>query len=111
MTVIPDTYAATAPWQARAVCASLDPDLFQLPTSGSQLPDEDLHAGQIAEAKTACRVCPVKAQCLAAALAAPRSQDMWAIAGDTTPRERAAIRRRRQPARGEGRPSRAGGRP
>lgn len=111
MTLIPDTYATTVPWEARAVCASLDPDLFQLPTSGTQLPDEDLHADQITEAKTACRVCPVKAQCLEAALAAPRSQDMWAIAGDTTPRERAAIRRRRQYSRSEGRPSRAGDRP
>lgn len=100
MTLIPDTYATTIPWEARAVCASLDPELFQLPEGhGHSLADDSRHRQQIAHAKAACSVCPVRTECLTAALAVPQGQDLWAVAGGTTPRERARIRRRQKIAR------------
>lgn len=109
-TLIPDTYDATVPWQHRALCASLAPDLFELPDShGHSIADDSRYREQVAQAKAACRACPVTAQCLTTALAVPQGQDLWAIAGGTTPRERAAIRRRRARARALG--MEGGGRP
>jgi len=100
-TLIPDTYNGTEPWQTLATCRDLSPELFDLPGNGTDLPEDHRHRDQIAEAKAACAACPVAAQCLAAALEVPQPHDRWAIAGNTTPRERAAIRRRRRTGREE----------
>jgi WhiB family transcriptional regulator, redox-sensing transcriptional regulator len=74
-------------WQHRAACAApgVDPELF-FPTPGQH--------GKAARAKRICDRCPVKAPCLADALATPPSEDHGIRAG-TTPQERRQLRRGR----------------
>lgn len=54
-----DTFA----WQAYAVCAQIDPDLWHLPPQ---------MGGQYTLAKSYCRTCPVRRQCLDAVLRVER---------------------------------------
>jgi WhiB family redox-sensing transcriptional regulator len=77
-------------WRNLALCRYEDPELF-FPVgtlrSGSALIQAD-------EAKTVCRRCPVREQCLAWALAAEPVEGIW---GGTTEAERRAARRRTAP--------------
>jgi WhiB family redox-sensing transcriptional regulator len=54
------------PWQERARCRDFDPEIF-FPEKG----------GSSREAKRICAECPVKAECLEAALAARESFGVW----------------------------------
>lgn len=69
-----------AHWQAQAACRRLDPDWWF-----STQPQAT------AKARKTCRGCPVRQQCLSAALADPTLSGMW---GGTTGRERRRMRRR-----------------
>lgn len=53
-------------WQARALCAEVDPELW-FPESGHTSP----------AAKRICQRCPVRAQCLAAAVAQHEQHGIW----------------------------------
>ncbi len=71
-------------WRERALCAESDPELFY--------PE----ARQTAtEAKSICGVCEVRAECLAAALAAREPHGIW---GGLSYRERLAVARAQRPA-------------
>lgn len=70
-----------ASWMRDAVCASIDGDAF-FPGVGEST----------AKAKAVCRRCPVREECLAAALAEPG--DEWGVRGGLGPRERRALRKR-----------------
>jgi hypothetical protein len=72
-------------WRLRAACAArgVDPELF-FPTPGQH--------GKATRAKQVCARCPVRAACLADALAAPPSED-HGIRGGLTPHERRPLRR------------------
>lgn len=69
-------------WRARAACRYQWPDLF--------FGDDDPISGAVADdaAKAVCRHCPVRADCLAWALASGEA-GVW---GGTTEDERAALR-------------------
>ena len=71
-----------APWREAALCAQTDPDVFFPPPGG--------RGGE--PARRICRRCPVKAECLEAALAKPQHEDEYGVWGGTTPKERRAIR-------------------
>lgn len=73
-------------WQHDAACRDEDPDLFSPH-------DKDTRA--IAQAKAVCAVCPVRAECLAAALAGG-DRGIW---GGTTEEERREMKTRRVLAR------------
>ncbi len=77
---------STARWRDRAACAApgVDPEWF-FPAPGQQ----GKHAKRI------CARCPVKAECLADALAVPEADD-HGVRGGLTARER--LRLRREPA-------------
>lgn len=66
-------------WRASGRCASTDPDLFFA-----------VGAKEHREAKTICRGCPVRAQCLSYAMEAPIDHGIW---GGLTERERRRHRR------------------
>jgi len=66
-------------WPERALCAEADPELFY-PEARETAP----------EAKSICRVCEVRADCLAAALANREPHGIW---GGLTYRERLAFTR------------------
>jgi WhiB family transcriptional regulator, redox-sensing transcriptional regulator len=82
----------TADWRMFAACLDEDPELF-FPI-GSTGRDYD---AQVEEAKTVCRGCPVRTECLDWADHI-RAEGIW---GGLTDNERAAVRRRhnRQQAR------------
>ena len=67
-------------WRAHALCAKNDPDLF-------------FAAGALEHklAKTVCRRCPVRSECLSYAMDAPVDHGVW---GGMTERERRRYRRR-----------------
>lgn len=69
-----------AGWRRRAACArpGVDPELF-FPDQGER--------GKVAQAKRICAGCPVRAACLADALATPATRD-YGIRGGTTREER-----------------------
>lgn len=67
-------------WMARAVCASVDPEIFY-PEKG----------GSTAGAKQVCRACPVKAECLEMALVNNERYGIW---GGVAERERRKLRHR-----------------
>ncbi|MBA2471192.1 MAG: WhiB family transcriptional regulator [Pseudonocardiales bacterium] len=72
-------------WRNRAACRDEDPELFfPVGTSGPALL-------QIAEAKTACRRCPVCTECLNWALASGQDAGVW---GGMSEDERRAVKRR-----------------
>jgi WhiB family redox-sensing transcriptional regulator len=67
-------------WRDGAVCAQTDPELF-FPRAGD--------AAANARAKSVCAGCPVRAECLEAALADPSLEGIW---GGTSARDRGALR-------------------
>ncbi|MGI8814872.1 MAG: WhiB family transcriptional regulator [Pseudonocardia sp.] len=72
-------------WRSRAACTDADPDLFfPVAVSGPVL------ARQVAVAKAVCAGCPVRAECLADALAGLP----YGIAGGLTAEERHVLRSR-----------------
>ncbi len=72
------------PWQSKAACAGLDPQIFYPP-------DED---DTLAEpAKAVCAVCPVREACLEHALGYREKDGVW---GGATERERRRIIRQRR---------------
>ena len=68
-------------WQDRAACLGMDPDLF-FPERGAST----------REAKSICRSCPVRVDCLEFALANGEKFGIW---GGMSERERRRIRRAR----------------
>ncbi|MGO4630540.1 WhiB family transcriptional regulator [Streptomyces sp. 2RAF24] len=74
-----------AHWSTAGLCAQVDPRLF-FPTKGQS----------VAEARGICMACPVRAECLAAALGRGEPSGIW---GGLTVRERQrALRQRREAA-------------
>lgn len=76
-------------WARESLCAQTDPELFHPATGQSAVP-----------AKRICLGCPVRAQCLDAALARNERHGVW---GGLSERERRRLRHRR------GLPARAAG--
>lgn len=74
--------APGASWEDAAACAQADPALFF---------PEDGHADQAGEAKSVCRSCPVRAECLNHALTSGEEFGIW---GGTTERERHRMKHR-----------------
>lgn len=68
------------PWEEGAACGRFDPELF----FGTTAADER-------RAKAICNTCPVRPECLIAALSAPIEFGVW---GGLNERERRALRRR-----------------
>jgi WhiB family transcriptional regulator, redox-sensing transcriptional regulator len=68
-------------WQQRALCAQTDPEAFY-PEKG----------GSTREAKRVCLACPVRQDCLQAAL---DNDERWGIWGGTSERERRKMKRAR----------------
>ena len=67
-------------WQASALCAQTDPEAF-FPEKG----------GSTREAKSVCKVCEVKQECLEYALAHDERYGIW---GGLSERERRKLKRR-----------------
>ena len=67
-------------WQAAALCAQTDPEAF-FPEKG----------GSTREAKSVCKVCEVKQECLEYALAHDERYGIW---GGLSERERRKLKRR-----------------
>lgn len=66
-------------WRAQALCSRIDPDLFFA-----------VGAREHREAKSICKQCPVRTQCLVHAMEAPIDHGIW---GGMTERERRRFRR------------------
>ncbi|MFI9825058.1 WhiB family transcriptional regulator [Streptomyces sp. NPDC052013] len=80
-------------WRNRAACRDEDPDLFfPIGTTGPALV-------QTEQAKSVCRRCPVRQQCLDWALETGQSIGVW---GGTSETERRALKRRAGVRRGSG---------
>jgi WhiB family transcriptional regulator, redox-sensing transcriptional regulator len=75
-----------APWIDRAACRDVeDPEIFfPVGSTGPSVP-------QIRQAKAMCASCPVRQECLDAALSAPGTDGVW---GGATMTERRHLRRR-----------------
>jgi WhiB family redox-sensing transcriptional regulator len=69
-------------WRDRSRCRNEDPELFFPIGIGAPA------VAQAADAKAVCRLCPVAADCLRAALAEPGTAGVW---GGTTEAERAEL--------------------
>jgi WhiB family redox-sensing transcriptional regulator len=67
-------------WRSSGLCAATDPDLWFA-----------VGAVEHREAKSICRRCPVRSQCLAYAMEAPVDHGIW---GGMTERERRRYRRK-----------------
>ncbi len=80
MTVITEADEETAAWQGRALCAQTDPEAF-FPEKG----------GSTREAKSVCKVCEVRQECLEYALAHDERYGIW---GGLSERERRKLKRR-----------------
>lgn len=74
-------------WEADAVCARVDPDLW-FPAIGESA----------APARRLCLTCPVRTECLAAAMAEEAGQHRHGIRGGLTARERLALASRQRQA-------------
>ncbi|RZQ60536.1 WhiB family transcriptional regulator [Amycolatopsis suaedae] len=72
-------------WRNRAACRDIDPELF------FPLTDMGPGARQVAQAKSICAGCPVRAQCLDYALDNGLDHGVF---GGTTQRERRVLQRR-----------------
>jgi len=82
-------------WRENAECRTVDPDLFfPIGNTGPAL-------GQIEDAKSVCRRCPVQEECLNWALDTGQSIGVW---GGRSENERRSLRRRgrRSASRGSG---------
>jgi WhiB family transcriptional regulator, redox-sensing transcriptional regulator len=81
--------AGAAGWRARAACLRLDPALF--------FPDRVAHLTKdVAAAKAICGRCPVRDDCLRAAMDGGENIGIW---GGLTPIERVNLQRRHRRAR------------
>lgn len=78
-------------WRRQALCREVDPEIFHPRRGRTDAPRRDT-----AEAKSVCAQCPVRAECLAYALAMPAVDD-WGIWGGTTKRERRIMREKAEP--------------
>ncbi|WNM68991.1 WhiB family transcription factor [Mycobacterium Phage TribleTrouble] len=78
MTAIDEYMQVPEHWQADALCAQVDPDLF-FPERGQPG----------APAKSVCARCPVIDQCREFALSSPT--ELWGVWGGLSQRERRAI--------------------
>ncbi len=74
-------------WRCRAACRNTDPDLF-FPVGSTGLALE-----QIESAKTVCRACGARSDCLEFALTTNQDSGIW---GGKSEEERRQIRRRRK---------------
>lgn len=72
-------------WREFAACRDVDPEWF------FPLGDRWSDADRPGRAKAVCAACPVRAECLADALA---GGDAWSIRGGLDPVERASLARR-----------------
>ncbi|HSK90498.1 MAG TPA: WhiB family transcriptional regulator [Euzebyales bacterium] len=72
-------------WQQRGRCRDLDSELFYPPLDSESL--NQRHARELA-AKAVCAACPVRAECLAWALATDERHGVW---GGKNERERQAL--------------------
>lgn len=77
----PDNLDPRQDWHDNALCAQTDPDMFY--------PDKGQGPGP---AREVCMACHVRPSCLEHALDNGESQGIW---GGMTPKERAAVKRRR----------------
>jgi WhiB family redox-sensing transcriptional regulator len=77
------TAAPERDWRSDALCTQIDPDLF-FPKKGD--------AGQAKQARAVCARCPVREQCLTAALEA---DERFGIFGGLSVRQRDALKRER----------------
>jgi WhiB family redox-sensing transcriptional regulator len=81
--------AGTTGWRARAACRPLDSAMF--------FPDRTAYRNNdVAGAKAVCRRCPVREECLEAAMEGREKIGIW---GGLTPVERANLHRRKRRAR------------
>lgn len=81
-------------WQASAVCARLDPETVDAVFFGEWCDGgaQRYRPGAVEEARAVCDACPVWAECLRAALAAPDYLDRTGIFAGLLPEERASLR-------------------
>lgn len=76
-------------WRESAACRNYDPELFfPIGTTGRAI-------AEIQRAKAVCAICPVRADCLAFALATHQDYGIW---GGCDEAERRVLRRQRRPA-------------
>jgi WhiB family redox-sensing transcriptional regulator len=80
---LPRPVAEVWDWQLLAKCRDAETDMFFHPEHERG----DVKQSREERAKAACRACPVRADCLAHALAVHEPYGIW---GGLTPRERAA---------------------
>ena len=80
LTLITGVDEDASAWQASALCAQTDPEAF-FPEKG----------GSTREAKSVCKVCEVKHECLEYALAHDERYGIW---GGLSERERRKLKRR-----------------
>jgi WhiB family redox-sensing transcriptional regulator len=80
LTLVTQTEEDASAWQARALCAQTDPEAF-FPEKG----------GSTREAKSVCRGCEVRQECLEYALAHDERYGIW---GGLSERERRKLRHR-----------------
>jgi len=91
--------AGTTDWRTLAACRPLDSAIF--------FPDRTAYRNNdIAHAKEVCRRCPVREECLTAAMDGREKVGIW---GGLTPIERANLQRRKRRARSAQNPSRLDG--
>jgi WhiB family transcriptional regulator, redox-sensing transcriptional regulator len=77
-------------WMSRSACKRADPELFFPSATDAAAPARAMAA------KAVCARCPVRAECLAFALATRQKDGVW---GGTTEDERRTMTRRNHPAR------------
>lgn len=86
---VPPKAHTPARWRDARACTDTDPDLF-FPEDPASTP---VGKQQRAEAKRVCQPCPVRAQCLALAMAERHNDGVW---GGLDEAERRRLRRRKR---------------
>jgi WhiB family redox-sensing transcriptional regulator len=87
---------APADWRSRGACRTADPGLF----FGHDGETADVRDEREEAAKTVCRRCPVRSECLSYAVAKPETAGVWGGMGeDERARYRRRLLRRAQPKR------------
>ncbi len=86
-------------WQDEAACKGMDAEIFYPNTDGK---DADEQATDALEAKLVCFACPVRTECLAAAMSSspPEAHGVWG--GLTEAERRRIIRKQRTIRRAQG---------
>jgi WhiB family transcriptional regulator, redox-sensing transcriptional regulator len=80
-------------WRDSAACKDADPELFFGPDG--ERTDSPERIAREAEAKTFCRRCVSRAECLDAVLVLKPAQDAHGIRGGLDAKERATLRKRK----------------